>query len=124
MSQFNWRIMVSYAFSSDSILLTDMDGGSLDKTIYRGETDTITFTPSAGVHSIDSLTITSPNPLPAGVSITQVKRGRDLIVTDMDSLASDSSAVDVVYCLHFFDSDGKLVDSDPKLINLPTLRPT
>jgi len=124
MSQVNWNILVSYAFSSDSILLTDMDGQSVDKTIYRGETDTITFKPSSGVHHIDSISITSPNPLPAGVSVSQVKSGRDLIVTDIDSLASDASAVDVVYCLHFIDSDGNRVASDPKLINMPILRPT
>jgi len=120
----NWDILVSYAFNAESILLTDMQGQSVDKTIYRGETDTITFKPSAGVRTIDSLTITSPNPLPAGVSVSQVTSGRNLVVTDMDSLASDANAVEVVYCLHFTDANGNKVDSDPKLINMPTLRPT
>ena len=104
--------------------LSDLDGLSLDKTTYRGETNTITFSPSSGVRSVDSLTITSPNPLPAGVSITQAKSNRNLVVTDMDSLASDSNAVEVVYCLHVTDSYGNPADSDPKLINMPTLRPT
>jgi hypothetical protein len=124
MTQVNWNIMVSYAYTSESILLTDMDGQNLDKTIYRGETDTITFHPSSGVRSIDSISITSPNPLPAGVSVTQATQGRTLVVTDMDNLASDASAVDVVYCLHFTDGYGNKVDSDPKLINMPILRPT
>jgi hypothetical protein len=120
----NWNIMVSYAFSSESIMLTDMDGQSVDKTTYRGETNTITFKPSSGVRTVDSLTITSPNPLPAGVSISQVTSNRNLIVTDIDDLASDANEVHVVYCLHFTDSNGNKVDSDPKLINMPTLRPT
>jgi hypothetical protein len=118
----NWNIMVWK--SGSDVGLTDLDGGSLDKTTYRGETNTITFSPSSGVRHIDSLTITSPNPLPAGVSISQVTSGRNLIVTDIDSLASDTNAVEVVYCLHLTDSDGNKVDSDPKLINMPTLRPT
>ncbi len=120
----NWNIMVSKTLDLSAIMLTDMDGGSLDKTTYRGESNTITFKPSSGVLSVDSLRITSPNPLPAGVSISQVKRGRDLVVTDMDDLASDSNAVEVVYCLHVTDSYGNPMESDPKLINMPTLRPT
>src|SRR5262245_63363128 len=92
----SWNIMVSYGYNSESILLTDMDGGSVDKTTYRGETNTITFKPSSGVRSVDSLTIKSPNPLPAGVSISQVTSARNLIVTDMDDLSSEANEVHVV----------------------------
>jgi len=117
----SWRIMVW--IEGTTVGLTDQDGQSLDKTTYRGETNTITFSPSSGVRSVDSLTITSPNPLPASVSISQVKSNRNLIVTDIDDLASDSNAVEVVYCLHVTDSYGNPKDSDPKLINMPILRP-
>jgi hypothetical protein len=117
-----WTMTVNYR--NGVVTLTDSDGSPIDKTIYRTETDTITFQPGPGVRSVTALSITSPCPLPAGVSVTWTQSGNDLVVTDVDSLASDALEVDVVYCVQFIDSNGNSVTSDPKLINMPTLRPS
>jgi len=122
MTDRSWTLTVNY--SDGVVSLTAPNGEPVDKTIYRTESDTITFQPGTGVRSVASLTITSPCPLPAGVSVTQVTRGTNLIVTDIDNLASDASEVDVIYCINIIDSNGNSIASDPKLINMPILRPT
>ena len=122
MTDRSWTLTVNY--SDGVVSLTAPNGEPVDKTIYRTESDTITFQPGTGVRSVASLTITSPCPLPAGVSVTQVTRGTNLIVTDIDNLASDASEVDVIYCFNIIDSNGNSIASDPKLINMPILRPT
>lgn len=117
-----WTMTVNYR--NGVVTLTDENGLPIDKTIYRTETDTITFEPGFGVRSVTALSISSPSPLPSGVSVSWDQVGNELVVTDIDSLASDALEVDVVYCVQFIDSNGNSVTSDPKLINLPTLRPS
>lgn len=122
MTDLAWTLTLNYVDGVAS--LTDPDGEPVDKTIYRGESDTLTIVPGTGVRSVLSISVTSPDPLPAGVSLSQQVADNELIVTDVDSLANDADEVDVVYCVNFIDSDGHSVRSDPKLINMPTVRPT
>jgi hypothetical protein len=122
MTDRSWTLTVNYI--NGVVSITGENGEPVDKTIYRTETDTITFQAGTGVRSVASLTITSPCPLPAGITVTQLNRGTSLVVTDFDNLASDAAEVDVVYCVNIVDSNGNPVASDPKLINMPILRPT
>jgi hypothetical protein len=116
-----WTLTLTYI--NGSVSLTGPAGEPVDKTIYRGETDTLTIQPGTGVRSVLSITITSPSPLPSGVSLSQEVKNNNLIVTDIDTLASDADEVDVVYCVNFIDSSGRTLSSDPKLINMPSVRP-
>ena len=79
MTDRSWTLTVNYI--DGVVTITGENGEPVDKTIYRTETDTITFQPGTDVRSVASLTITSPSPLPAGVSVTQVNRNNNLVVT-------------------------------------------
>lgn len=117
-----WTFTVTYV--NDVISITDANGNSADETVYRGETDTITFLPGSGVRAVTGINITAPQQLPAGVSITPTPRGNNLVVTDVNSLSETDQEVDVSYCVLFTDSNGNAVTSDPMLINKPSLRPS
>lgn len=122
MTDQSWTLTVNYV--DGAISLTGANGASADKTVYRGETDTITFQPGRGVSAVTGINVTAPMPMPTGVSISTRRNGNDLIVTDVDSLKSTDAQVDVSYCVLFNDASGNPVTSDPKLINKPSLRPS
>jgi hypothetical protein len=117
-----WTFTVNYA--NNVISITDADGNPADETVYRGETDTITFNPGTNVSAVTGINITAPKPMPTGVSVTAAPRGTSLVVTDVDSLSSTAAEVQVSYCVQFNDGRGNPVTSDPKLINKPSQRPT
>jgi hypothetical protein len=117
-----WTFTVNYV--NNVISITDANGNSADVTIYRGETDTITFQPGTNVSAVTGINITAPNPMPTGVSVTPATRGDNLVVTDVDSLSSTAAEVQVSYCVLFNDARGNPVSSDPKLINKPSQRPS
>lgn len=117
----NWTLTVSYVNGVATI--SDGSGGQGDETIFQGETDTITFQPGSGVRGITGFSVTNPVPLPSGVSITSIVSGSNCVVTDTDTLADTASRVDASYCVNFVDSTGTPRTTDPKLINMPTVRP-
>lgn len=121
MADRSWTLTVSYVNGVATI--TDPEGGSGDETIFRNESDEITFQPGTGVRAVTALVINRPVPLPEGVTVAQILDGPDCVVTDSDSLAATAQEVDVAYCIHFTDSNGVARSTDPQLINRPTLRP-
>jgi hypothetical protein len=121
MTDYAWTLTVNYR--NGVVSLTGENGEPVDKTIYRSESDTVTFLAGTGVSAVTGIRIAAPQP-PSTVSVTWQTSGTSLVVTDMDNLASDAVEVDVEYCVLFNDSNGNPVTSDPKLINMPILRPS
>lgn len=121
MADKSWTLTVSYVNGVATI--TDPNGGSGDETIFRNESDEITFQPGTGVRAVTALVVNRPVPLPDGVTLTQILDSGDCVVTDTDSLTAAAQEVDVAYCIHFTDSNGVARSTDPQLINMPTLRP-
>lgn len=122
MTDQSWTLTVNYV--NGVISVTGANGESADKTVYRGETDTITFQPGRGVSAVTGINITAPMPMPTGVSISSRRNGNNLVVTDVDTLSSTAAEVDVSYCVLFNDAGGNSVSSDPMLINKPSQRPS
>jgi len=120
----DWNLTVAYDSASETTTITGPNGTSADETVYRGETDTITFTPGSGVRSVTGITISDPRSLPPTVSISQVVRNNTLVVTDVNSLNSTDADVTVTYCVNFVDSQGNAILSDPKVINKSAVRPS
>jgi hypothetical protein len=118
----SWTLTVAYDAATGKATITDPNGGTGDETIFRGETDTVTFQAGDGVRAVTALVVTSPSPLPTGVSVTQTTSGSSCVVTDSDTLVDTAAEVDVVYCINFTDSTGIARSTDPKLINMPTAR--
>jgi hypothetical protein len=116
-----WTLTVSYVNGVASI--TDGNGGTGDETIFANEEDQATFQPGTGVKAVTAFRITSPIPLPRGVTVTQTLDGNDCVVLDANRLESTANQVDVKYCIHFTDSNGVDRTTDPQLINKPTTRP-
>lgn len=117
----SWTLTVSYVNGVASI--TDPNGGTGDETIFRGESDQVTFQPGTGVRAVTAFVINSPVPLPVGVTITQQTSESTLVVLDTNSLAETAAEVDVSYCISFTDSSGISRSTDPQLVNKPTIRP-
>ena len=110
------------AYVNGTIQITEPNGGSVDVTIYSGETHELTLLPSTGVRAVTGIMILDPTPLPEGISITTEVKGVGLLVTDVNSLTSSDIEVEVDYCILFLDSAGNAVTNDPKLINKPGMR--
>lgn len=117
----SWTLTVSYVNGVASI--TDPNGGTGDETIFRGESDQVTFQPGTGVRAVTAFVINSPVPLPTGVTITQQTSGSSLVILDTNSLVATADEVDVSYCISFTDSSGVARSTDPQLVNKPTVRP-
>lgn len=114
----SWTLTVAYEDGVATI--SDGNGGDGTETVFRGESDQVTYQPGTGVGSVNSFAATSSYPTDK-ITITQRTSGNNLIVTDTNNLLAADPAASISYCITFTDSNGTRRTTDPQLINRPTV---